>query len=984
MADARAVVLPLVMCALCALHPSIDAQDNAINEDFSDWNLESLDDFHVPHRRSLLPRAASKSAADPVLLNPPLVMPLWVAQFRTQMILSQMKILGSDLFITGSFKQNIRVGDSQLTSQGSLDMFAAKISTTGTWQTFFSLGGTWADSGEGITVDDQYMYVSARLGSKLAGNTAPVKLSIMGRNATTVPLPAPGVVIKIEHTLDTSTSASARSGSRVKWISPSSSGTVPNNMAIDFDGSLLVVGRVESAGLQTFGSGPGAAVVNFGTCSSTGHCVYLEKISSTGTVLWALSLVRNPEYGRNYRVSHIATLDLPREEPSMIISGMYGVGAVFVGENTTSQVGRVENFGDVFLAKVTSSGSLIYIRTSRTKYGGVVAYGMTVNVNNIVFIVGAQSGTSTFGNQILQVIGTNEAAFVYKFNPYGQGSWEGGFHLLESSYNSYARSVAADLIGNPIILGDWFSTATFGGTNGGLTIRTNGSSDVFVVKCNTVGTMLWAANAVKGYGANQASTIVADAFVTKFYIIGAFKRLAYFGFSPNQKFTMTSAAGTDISDGFLLGMEDAGAPGASMALLTRAYMSSRDPDDSIGRRGDPHKAVDGNPNPLFLEGSCARTFRQTMPWWYADLGQEINVGYVRVYNQEGRDFDQLADFEIRIGNRPIVNSRENPICQTGLSLNSSGIGIYRCNMVGRYVVIRIADIYRVEAAVLTLCEVEVIVGPEYQGCMAAPSGGVTIPSNVFPDWPKTTDDMLEVCSSVCRGATQSKLFGLPPSEILNEDTVGTTGECYCAVGPPSANEAAVPSEECTAVRIFRNMQREDYPSNAPPTPYPPPQVPFPPNVPPLPPFPPSPPSKPPSPPKQVLDTGWIAIVAGGCVATFVCCIVTPIWYHARVKGLVDPFYTKRNRRHDKTDPDQEINSANIVDNPAWRGKVWNGMTFQSDNVDAYIEVANMSPQRSQDSGSDLGNGRHPTSNSNEAGPSGVGYMDEGPHPGTRM
>lgn len=74
--------------------------------------------------------------------------------------------------------------------------------------------------------------------------------------------------------------------------------------------------------------------------------------------------------------------------------------------------------------------------------------------------------------------------------------------------------------------------------------------------------MLWAANAVKGYGANQASTIVADAFVTKFYIIGAFKRLAYFGFSPNQKFTMTSAAGTDISDGFLLGMEDAGAPGA--------------------------------------------------------------------------------------------------------------------------------------------------------------------------------------------------------------------------------------------------------------------------------------------------------------------------------------------------------------------------------------------------------------------------------------
>jgi len=67
-------------------------------------------------------------------------------------------------------------------------------------------------------------------------------------------------------------------GSSVKWVSASSAATVPKSITEDVDGGVIVTGTVTSGGNSTFGQGPGAKEVDFGDCSTTGYCTYIEKV----------------------------------------------------------------------------------------------------------------------------------------------------------------------------------------------------------------------------------------------------------------------------------------------------------------------------------------------------------------------------------------------------------------------------------------------------------------------------------------------------------------------------------------------------------------------------------------------------------------------------------------------------------------------------------------------------------------------------------
>jgi hypothetical protein len=70
----------------------------------------------------------------------------------------------------------------------------------------------------------------------------------------------------------------------------------------------------------------------------------------------------------------------------------------------------------------------------------------------------------------------------------------------------------------------------------------------------------------------------------------------------------------------------------------------------------------------------------------------------------------MTDVEIRVGETPPTgtgqfSAKENALCRDNITLAAYDVGTFRCNLKGRYVVIRIADIYRVENSVLSICEV---------------------------------------------------------------------------------------------------------------------------------------------------------------------------------------------------------------------------------------------------------------------------------------
>ena len=70
---------------------------------------------------------------------------------------------------------------------------------------------------------------------------------------------------------------------------------------------------------------------------------------------------------------------------------------------------------------------------------------------------------------------------------------------------------------------------------------------------------------------------------------------------------------------------------------------------SIAWPGVSSKAVDGNSNTNFNDGSCTHTLNEKQPWWRVDLGNVELVNEVYVVNRGDCCGDRLNPFEIRVG-----------------------------------------------------------------------------------------------------------------------------------------------------------------------------------------------------------------------------------------------------------------------------------------------------------------------------------------------
>ena len=63
--------------------------------------------------------------------------------------------------------------------------------------------------------------------------------------------------------------------------------------------------------------------------------------------------------------------------------------------------------------------------------------------------------------------------------------------------------------------------------------------------------------------------------------------------------------------------------------------------------GTSDKAVDGNSNMNFADGSCTLGAHSNFPWWRVDLGQDEFVTEVYLVNIKA--LTRLSKFEIRVG-----------------------------------------------------------------------------------------------------------------------------------------------------------------------------------------------------------------------------------------------------------------------------------------------------------------------------------------------
>ncbi len=101
-----------------------------------------------------------------------------------------------------------------------------------------------------------------------------------------------------------------------------------------------------------------------------------------------------------------------------------------------------------------------------------------------------------------------------------------------------------------------------------------------------------------------------------------------------------------------------------------------------------NSAIDGDLSGALSSGSVAQTNNDAQAWWELDLGREVEIDTIRVWNRTDALADRLADFHVLVSSQPFTSTELNPALaqdgviayevngvagrQTDLSINSFG------------------------------------------------------------------------------------------------------------------------------------------------------------------------------------------------------------------------------------------------------------------------------------------------------------------------
>ncbi len=265
----------------------------------------------------------------------------------------------------------------------------------------------------------------------------------------------------------------------------------------------------------------------------------VAKYNSMGDLIWAKGFNSGKGFAVSITIDNNGFLLMTGtfESPSLEIDGI---------SLTNTSVDAT----DIFISKMDTLGNLIFIKniggTSNENATGISTDG------NFFYVFGSSNSPFVnFGNNILNISGS----FISKYSNSGDCIWIKPIGTNAGFYNGL-RDVTVDQNGNI------YATGSFGGTSitfDSITLLNTGmwySNDMYIVKYNYLGNVIWAKSYYYGFGNDESgSRIVTDNF-GNFYVLGYFdsginldsilvENLLYSG-SPSMFIAKFNSEGTAI------------------------------------------------------------------------------------------------------------------------------------------------------------------------------------------------------------------------------------------------------------------------------------------------------------------------------------------------------------------------------------------------------------------------------------------------------
>jgi len=295
---------------------------------------------------------------------------------------------------------------------------------------------------------------------------------------------------------------------------------------------------------NTFLTGWVLADVAFGStkASTNSQLVYVAKIDSSGN--WVMAETGGNYDGGGFSLGKDIVVD---SSGSIFITGVYYGNASFGTHQLRSNAdSNGEDTGDIFVAKMSSSGSWLWAATAGGNYEGDSGNSIWYDGNGGAYVAGEFNISGTFGANGYGTNGYSDA-FIAHISSTGTWDWvaKGGGPGSDS-----ADHVTTDSAGDLRVAGTFQGGSTQGAQFGSSSLNAVGSPDLFVSKISSTGTWVW----TKAAGAPSGMTIPwgFDTEGTDSYVGGLFGGTANFG-----SYSITS--GSQDNNAFIAKIDGSGA-----------------------------------------------------------------------------------------------------------------------------------------------------------------------------------------------------------------------------------------------------------------------------------------------------------------------------------------------------------------------------------------------------------------------------------------
>ena len=395
-----------------------------------------------------------------------------------------------------------------LSSSGQQDIFISKLDMNGQFLWAKRIGGSGNDISNAITID-------------MEGN-----IYVTGFFRNTVDF-NPGVGMYYQSTFAAGSQdifiCTIDSSGNFRWAACfggngyyDSIGNLYPAVSVGYDIKTDAFGNVYSTGsyLGSIDFDPDAGI-NILT-SLTVPNIFISKLDTAGHFLWARSMGDNKLGDEAYAIS----LD---DSGNVYTTGVFGDTADFDPGPATYQL-ISSGYNQAFVSKLDSSGHFVWAKNmgGHTINDQAAGRCIEVDVHGDIVVGGHYKGGGDFdpGNGIITFASNgNYDMFLTKLSSQGNLIW---CKSIGGTSSDQCTSISTDLSGNVYATGSFSGQVNFNPTVGTSLLNSSagGTSDIFVLKLNTLGHYQWACS-MGGTGNDAGNAIRTDQsgslFVTGYY-----------------------------------------------------------------------------------------------------------------------------------------------------------------------------------------------------------------------------------------------------------------------------------------------------------------------------------------------------------------------------------------------------------------------------------------------------------------------------------